>query len=124
LDNRFGAVSVLAYQKLILPINPMKFAATDTGQWLKEESGKQAQKLIKNTASKGQKISVGAWHVVITFFKNLINKIKTAQSSKTEDLNHLEKLRKLKESARDNSSPSISSSEATLDKELEESNKK
>jgi hypothetical protein len=123
LDNRFGAVSVLAYQKLILPINPMKFAATDTGQWLKEESGKQAQKLIKNTASTGQKISVGAWQMVVTFFKNLINKIKTTQNSKTEDLNHLEKLRKLKESSPNNSSPSISSSEAILDKELEESKK-
>ena len=123
LDNRFGAVCVLAYQKLILPINPIKFAATDTGQWLKEESGKQAQKLIKNTASTGQKISVGAWQMVIAFFKNLINKIKSTQNSKAEDLNHLEKLRKLKESSPNNSSPSISTSEAILDKELEDSKK-
>lgn len=123
LDNRFGAVSALSYQKLILPINPLKFAATDTGQWLKEESGKQAQKLIKNTASRGQKISVRIWQMVINFFQKILNKIKNDQNSKKEGLDHLEKLRKLKESSPDTSSPSISSSEAVLDKELDQSKK-
>jgi hypothetical protein len=123
LDNRFGAVSIKAFQKLVLPINPLKFAASDTGDWLKNESGKHAQKLIKDTASSSKRISGDIWQIVVDFFKKVFNKVKSTQLSKKEDLDHLEKLRKLKESNPDSNSRSISLSEANLDKELQESKK-